>query len=905
MTKICIPIIGPTSPEVHRQVAVAATLGDWVELRLDKWDSVDENVIDHIRQHYPQLPMIFTLRKPSQGGNFKGTEEERISFIASLLRLKPEYVDIEADVPLSVIQQLQSLSPETKLIVSWHDFDSTPDLDAVYERISQIPADYYKIATMALSICDSLRMLQLAQKINSEKPILCAICMGENGECTRILSPIFNNPFTFAALDQGQETAPGQLSAKTLLETYHIRSLNPMTHVLGLIGDPVSKSVGHLTHNAVFEQMGVNAVYVKFRVTSEQLDDFFQLIPTLNLKGLSVTMPHKERVLKYLPVSIDACNTIRYENGSWNGCNTDGKGAIKALGLSNLEGKKMIILGAGGSAKAIAQEAKKHGADLRILNRTLAKGLAIANSLQASAGTLEDLTPCDILIQTTPVGMSPLVNDMPIDCHSIHTDTLVMDIISNPRETRFLRECRLKGCPVIGGIEMFIHQAVEQFTYWFGDAIDQKKVEAIIRNVISSKKPILQGRLTLPSSKSHSIRAVLLGAMAQGTSRVKKVLDSPDIHDAIRAARQLGAIITQEGDQIVIDGVGGMPQAPDDVIQVGNSGQVLRFVGALAALSPHYTVLTGDHSIRSNRPVQPLLDGLKGLGVFAESTRQNGKAPIIVKGPLQPGETFLTGEDSQPVSGLLMAAAFVEGKTIIHVQNPGETPWIGLTLSWLDRLGVQYTNQNFEKYTVHGKRQHSGFDYIVPGDFSSAAFPIVAALITGSEIAIDNVDMTDVQGDKAIIPVLQEMGAQIDIDSANRCLYIKKSPRLVGRTIDLNPIIDAVTILAVLGCFAEGETRLINGSIARQKECNRLACIAQELSKMGAKIQETDDGLIIRQSTLKGSIVKSHHDHRMALSLLVASLGADGVTEVEGLECIQKSYPTFIKDMQMLGAHFK
>lgn len=919
---ICVPIVGPTPFEVQRQLAQASLLTNWVELRLDKWIQVDENAIGQLRQDYPQLSMIFTLRKQSQGGSFQGAEEKRFHLLFSLLGLRPEYVDIEADTPSSVIERMQRLSPHTKWIVSWHDFQSTPlDLEAIFEDLSAIPADYYKIVTKANSVCDSLRMLCFAKAVNADRSILCALCLGEEGQCTRILSPIVGNPFTFAALCQGLESASGQLTIHALLDTYHFKKLNCQTMVLGLIGNPVDKSMSDLTHNFVLDSLEINGVYVKFQLIPEELETFFIHIVSLNLKGLSVTMPYKEAVLKFLSsldtelAAIGACNTIKCEGQILLGCNTDGLGALQAIKLRDLTHKKMVILGAGGTAKAIAFEAHKRGAHLAILNRTPDKAQHLASSLNAYVGAISDFKRLsqegfDLLIQTTPIGMLPHVNEVPVFIEHIPSKAVVLDAISNPIETKLLKESRLKGCQCISGLEMFIHQAVLQFAYWFGEHIDQKRVEQAIRfhlpafgePGISVYKSQLKGHLSLPSSKSHSIRAILLGAMTHGLSKIEKVLDSPDIKQAIQAARLFGAMITENQDTLLIQGVNGRPHAPDNVIDTGNSGQVLRFASALAALGNHYTVFTGDESIRSNRSIQPLLEGLKGLGAFAESTRQNGYAPLIIKGPLQPGETSLRGEDSQPVSGLLMASAFVEGKTTIHVHHPGEKPWVALTLAWLDRLGVSYTNMNCETFTILGKQSYPAFHYIVPGDFSSAAFPLAAALITQSEMTIDNVDMDDIQGDKLIIPLLQQMGAHIDIDHVGRRLYVKRGSQLKGQTIDLNLLIDAVVILAVLACFAEGETRLINGAIARRKECDRLTCIAQELKKMGANIEEKDDGLLIRHSPLKGAIVKSYKDHRMALSLIVAGLGAEGVTRVEDIECIQKSYPSFIQDLRSLGA---
>ncbi|MGA2655619.1 MAG: 3-phosphoshikimate 1-carboxyvinyltransferase, partial [Gammaproteobacteria bacterium] len=301
----------------------------------------------------------------------------------------------------------------------------------------------------------------------------------------------------------------------------------------------------------------------------------------------------------------------------------------------------------------------------------------------------------------------------------------------------------------------------------------------------------LHGTICASPSKSHTLRAILFASLAHGESLITDFLPSPDAEAMINACRQLGAKITVEKNKISINGTAGHLSNPDNVIDCGNSGQVLRFVAAVAALTPHYVIFTGDESIRHNRPAQPLIDGLRQLNVFCVSTKNDGHAPIIVKGPIKPGNTELYGQDSQPVSALLIACAFAKGASEIHVKDPGEKPWIDLTLDWFDRLGIAYKNDNYTRYTIAGDEKIQAFDYQVPGDFSSLAFPIVAAIITQSEITINNVDINDVQGDKKIIDCLIEMGAQIIIDDNKRQLQVKTSHELNGKTIDVNDMIDA------------------------------------------------------------------------------------------------------------------
>lgn len=411
----------------------------------------------------------------------------------------------------------------------------------------------------------------------------------------------------------------------------------------------------------------------------------------------------------------------------------------------------------------------------------------------------------------------------------------------------------------------------------------------------------LQGEISIPSSKSHTLRSLLFALMAKGKSRIHHPLPSADTVAMLDAIRLFGARVDMEGDALIVEGVAGKLQPAEDVIQCGNSGQILRFLGALAGLSPSYSVFTGDFSIRHNRPVLPLLKALTELGAFAVSTRGDEEAPIIVRGPIEGGKATLNGEDSQPVSGLLMLGAFKPLE--LKVINPGEKPWIQLTLSWLDRFNVVYENHNFEHYRVKGGARIPAFEYRVPGDFSSAAFPIAAALTTRSEISLDNLDFGDVQGDKALISALEAMGARFDKRDSQ--LQIRSSV-MQGGKVDINPFIDALPIVAVLACFASGPTEIVNGAIARRKESDRIHAIATELKKMGADIEERADGLLIRPSSLKGSLdLHSHHDHRLAMALTIAALSAEGESLIHSIDCVGKSYPTFFSDFTQLKARIE
>jgi len=392
------------------------------------------------------------------------------------------------------------------------------------------------------------------------------------------------------------------------------------------------------------------------------------------------------------------------------------------------------------------------------------------------------------------------------------------------------------------------------------------------------KKSTLRGTLRVPPSKSQTLRALLFAALAEGGSTIFDPLFSPDLLAMAGACRMIGAKVEIREERIEVEGTGGRFLG-EGTLYAGSSGIVLRFVAALAAVFGKKVRFEKEPSLE-RRPMRPLEEALKQLGQ---------------------SEINVRGEDSQFVSALLIALSFGSAPTTLLVQNPGERPWVDLTLDWLERLGAAVVNHGYEQYEIPGGLAYPGFVYRVPGDLSSAAFPIVAALATGSELLLRNIDLTDPQGDKKIIGSLCEMGAKVQVDPEAKMLKVLKSS-LKGAELAVNDMIDALPALAVAACFAEGKSSLTGASVARTKECDRLAAAAAELKKMGAKIEENEEGLTIEGGPLHGARVASHEDHRMALSLSVAGMGAEGETIVKGVECAAKTYSTFKEDFAGLGA---
>ncbi|MCG8568623.1 MAG: 3-phosphoshikimate 1-carboxyvinyltransferase [Spirochaetes bacterium] len=402
----------------------------------------------------------------------------------------------------------------------------------------------------------------------------------------------------------------------------------------------------------------------------------------------------------------------------------------------------------------------------------------------------------------------------------------------------------------------------------------------------------ISGTVSIPGSKSHTIRACFFATLAKGKSIIKNPLDSQDGRSALQACSLLGAQIKTMADGYEIRGTGGKITVPENVIDVGNSGTTLRIALSTAALVDGYTIFTGDQQIRK-RPVGPILEALNNLGAETVSTRNNGSVPVIIKGRAKGGETQLDGLSSQFLSSLLINAPLFEQDTVISLTRLNEIPYVDITLWWLDKLGIKYENKDYKKFVIPGGQSYTAFDQIIPGDFSSATFFAVLAAISKGCITLKNLDISDPQGDKEVLNILTKMGTKIDILDNGEITITGNT--LQGGAFDLNAIPDSLPALAVAACFAETETKLYNVPQARVKETDRIAVMTQELTKMGANIEEFEDSMLIKPAPLKASHVNGHHDHRVVMALSLAGLMLPGETTIETAEAAGVTFPNFHK----------
>ena len=462
-------------------------------------------------------------------------------------------------------------------------------------------------------------------------------------------------------------------------------------------------------------------------------------------------------------------------------------------------------------------------------------------------------------------------------------------------------------------------------------------------NVIA-KKSSLSGHITVPGSKSHTIRALLLAMLADGESHIANPLPSADCISTAHALPLIGAQVDmnlsasgQQGNAWTVTGAGKHIHLPTDVVNVGDSGSLLYFLSPVAATFDGWSIFTGDASIRK-RPVHHGVDALQQLGAQAYVSQPGSSScPLIIKGPVKkPGKVVTGGTvSSQYISGLMMAALRLSEPVEIELTDPKETPYLTMTKKWLEQVGARVSiSDDFKHITVSKPERLSAFDVTIPSDWEAVAFPLIAALLTDSEIVIDNVDGSGTQGDDAIVAVLQSIGADIVWDKTQNVLIVrggKKATDGVGRLstdrlsnkelhVNLSGFPDAVCAVAVAACFTEGTTYIEDIGVCRRKETDRIVVLRKELTKLGAEVEEGDDYMVIHGHSpvradgsanpafcLHGAEVESYDDHRVAMSLSCFGLGLrDGsAVVVKNAECCSVSFPHFYETMNAIGSGFE
>ena len=469
-----------------------------VELRLDYLQG--EVQVKRLLRDRP-CPVIMTCRRKSDGGRWEHSEEARLTLLRTAIVEGADYVDLEDDVAAGIRRY-----GVTKRIISHHDFQKTPaDLTLLHKRLASMDADVVKIAAMANHPTDNLRMLQM---MHASRLPTVGICMGDIGAPTRILGGRYGAPFTYATFNDDRVLAPGQIGWRQMREMYRYDSITAATRIYGVVADPVGHSLSPVVHNAALAAAGIDAVYVPFRVPAEQIDEFLSAASRWPLSGLSVTIPHKESVLRHatavdgLVQSIGAANTLSFTPAGIEAANTDATAAVESLAAAlrgdeqpqngTLGVKTAVVLGGGGAARAVAFGLKQRGVEVTVTSRTAdrAKKIAAEVGCKAVEWAARHRMPSDCVVNATPVGMHPNVDETPYDKEHLRPYMVVFDTVYNPENTLFIKEARSVGCRTVTGVEMFVRQAAIQFRIWHGVEPPQQVMrDALKRATASAKQP--------------------------------------------------------------------------------------------------------------------------------------------------------------------------------------------------------------------------------------------------------------------------------------------------------------------------------------------------------------------------------------------------------------------------------
>jgi 3-phosphoshikimate 1-carboxyvinyltransferase len=426
-----------------------------------------------------------------------------------------------------------------------------------------------------------------------------------------------------------------------------------------------------------------------------------------------------------------------------------------------------------------------------------------------------------------------------------------------------------------------------------------------LTDLVINKTNNLSGTVKAPSSKSYTHRAIIAAALSEGQSKISDPLICDDTLATIEACRMLGAKITRTAKTLQIIGRA-KPSTPTDVVNCRDSASTMRFLAPICALADGISVLTGDESLRG-RPMEPALAALRQLGVQCYSVNRDGRPPLVVfGGGIAGGKASVRGDvSSQFVSGLLLAAPLAKKGTNVILSTPLESkPYVALTLEVLKKHQIKVEVQpNYQRFYVVGGQRYVAYDHTIEGDYSSAAFLLAAAALTSSHVRVENLKKDSIQGDRVIIDLLQEIGVQISADGS--IVEINGvNERLKPVEVNLSDNPDLIPLMAVVACFASGESVIRGVGRLQFKESDRAAALLSEFAKLGAKVQAANQAIkVMEVEKLRGAELNSHGDHRIAMACIVAALRAEGTTVVHDVECINKSYPDFIKDLTSLGGN--
>jgi len=501
LPKVCLAVSADTPDEMLDIAESMARDNPFMEFRLD-YLKQPPAVLPKLRRFletHQYITAIATCRRAENGGKFKGSLASELEVLSKASAAGCQLVDLELESAIKAKPDaLARLKKGSALIISFHDFRATRNPDSTLEKMLRIPADFYKIVTTATTLFDNVTMMKFLQA-QHDRHALIGLCMGEQGIISRVLAVRAGSVFVFGAVSAQQKTAPGQISARDLRSIYRIEQVDAATKVYGVAGDPIEHSLSPVIMNTALRRENVNGVYLALH--AKTVKDLLHCVREIPLHGLSITMPYKQAILEHLDntdahtAKIGACNTVvRGQDGKLYGFNTDVAGVIRPLEQRlTIENAKVLVLGAGGAARAAVFGLKERGAEVWILNRTTEKAQKLARQAKVRTIKRADLRKIgfDVIINATPVGMGS-TRDCPLKEDEIQAK-VVFDMVYDPAETRLLQVARAKGIAVIPGVEMFVHQAARQFEIWTGKpapAQDMLRVVTIaLQERANSRKP--------------------------------------------------------------------------------------------------------------------------------------------------------------------------------------------------------------------------------------------------------------------------------------------------------------------------------------------------------------------------------------------------------------------------------
>ncbi len=925
----------PRSAEQLREQLLKCGTADMVELRLDLWPEPDFAELRRI----VQIPCIVAVRTQEEGGAGLQTPEQLALLLASAADAGMEYVDVAWRYADTMMPHLRNRG--AAIVLSHHTTEREEEaLIRTAQDMMRTQAAVYKLVFSAIRPADTTTALRLCRIFAHHGKRFVVHAMGEAGVPSRLIGAVRGNAWTYTASARDTATATGQIALGEAVQ-HDIPHKMQGALLLGLLGHPTAHSRGKLLHNALLARCfpGTSVPWLYLDAPTPDIEDFNTWRGIFS--GMSITLPHKERITAFLDGCSDdvrrsgVCNTILRRNKSWYGCNTDMTALRILLGPhgSFLE-RGTLVVGTGGTARSAIAALRQLGA-----TRITCTGRNHERGTQLAAHFGIDFLPENYggerfgaIIQTTPVGMTPHEGTMPAAAHLLRQGMLAMDVVYTPPLTPFAALARERGCTVISGADMFVLQATEQFRLFTGIDIRESDVRGVweelagttaggkpqnstkrqvravqrctvvtppeaspdsdrstqyIPETMSIPNGTIRGTAAAPPSKSITHRLLFQGAMAESPLHIERPLWS---EDTLVSAAALDALGYEPEGTTNYAFLRGQQQRPDEcAIDLHNSGTSARFLLALAATEEGTTTLIDGTERMRQRPMQEIIDALRQLGAEIEDT--TGGLPLRVRGRQLHGADIELPvlRSSQFISALMLIAPRIQDPLRIRMAGQAVSePYIAMTMSMMNTGGVRVERRG-NTFDIETGRRYRGGHYEVEGDYSGAAFLLAAAAVSGGDITVEHLVSPSLQGDAAIVGILERFGARAG--RTGNAVHLEGG-QLRAVDIDMNHVPDLVPVTAVTCMFADGLSRLRNVAHLAYKESDRLQALIDNAEKLGGHMYRENNDLVVEPRPLHGARIDPYGDHRIAMSFAIAGLRVAGV-EIAQPRCVEKSYPDF------------